>query len=163
MKPKWLKISLLLWGVWFGYGFSYNGIVMAITRVFESDGSNALSSSSMDGTDITTAISFDFGAIALSSLAESIGVFLAILTIDSAGRIKSQVWYFSLAGVAGVAMLWMPSSSSPSSWLFLSSRQQHMLKTLFALVARCFEISANCITWITTAEVLKTEIRTTGK
>ena len=115
---------------------------MAITRVFKSD-----------ATTQTSSISFDFGAIAISSLAESIGVFFAVLTVDSIGRIKSQVWYFALAGIAGVAMLWLPQSAG----------EFVILRTFFALAARCFEISANCITWITAAEVLKTEIRTTGK
>ena len=129
-----------MWGVWFGFGFSYNGTVLVITEVFE----NQKATTSDQPT-------FEFGPIAMSSLAETLGVFLSCLTVDRWGRIISQVVYFSLAGVSCVVML-MPILANYKKVL-----------TALAFSARALEISANCITWITTAEVLKTELRTTGR
>merc|ERR1719203_2279399 len=37
LKPKWRKLTLLLWGLWFFLAFSYYGTIMIVTRVFEED------------------------------------------------------------------------------------------------------------------------------
>lgn len=139
LSAKWRQLTLLLWGVWFGFGFSYNGVVLAITRVFQNNSA------------IGDTVTFNFGAIFISALAETVGVVIASITVDRLGRISSQVAYFSLAGIAVTGMLFLGPSS-----------EKEGLKTLCAFVARAFEISANCITWITAAEVLTTEIRATG-
>lgn len=115
---------------------------MAITRVFKSD-----------VVDFESTVTFNFGAIAISSLAEFIGVFIAVITVDSIGRIKSQIWFYSLGGITIVAMLWISPSSTEGEGL----------KIVLAIATRCFELSACCITWVTAAEVLKTEIRATGE
>jgi len=140
LSAKWRRLTLLLWGVWFGFGFSYNGVVLAITRVFQND-------SSKGGT-----VSFNFGSIFVSALAEILGVFISAFTLDRAGRISSQVAYFALAGISVTGMLFMDPSNELKGF-----------KTFYALSARTFETSATCITYITVVEVLTTEIRSTGE
>ena len=142
-QPKWRKLSFSLWGLWFGYGFTFYGIIIGITRVFEAN---------ITGID-QAVVSFDFPVIFMTCFAETLGVFFATQTVDRMGRIKSQVWYFALAGIGCTGMFWLPP---PMQNLFY-------LKQFFALFARCFEIGAKSMTWITTAEILKTEIRATGR
>ena len=129
-----------MWGVWFGYGFTYNGTVLVITEMFQNQ--KAIPS------DQPT---FEFGHIAMTSLAETLGVFLACLTVDRWGRINSQIVYYSLGGISFVAM----------SMPFLENYENTL--TFMAFIVRSCELSACCITWITTAEVLNTELRTTGR
>ena len=114
--------------MWFGFGFSYNGTVLVITEVFENQ--EAATSDQ---------ITFDFGPIAMSSLAETLGVFLACLTVDRWGRILSQIVYYSVGGITLVAML-MPSIAE----------YENVLTTL-AFVARSCELSA---AWYVNAVIL---------
>ena len=67
-----------MWSVWFGHDFSYNGTVLVITEVFENQ--EAATSDQP---------SFDFQLIAMTSLAKTLGVFLACLTVDRWGCILS--------------------------------------------------------------------------
>lgn len=136
-KPKWRRITLLLWAVWFGLAFAYYGTIMVVTKTFHSEGET--------GSD-----SFDYKDIFISSSAELIGTFIAIRTVDRIGRIKSQVIYYSLGGIF-VFLICLFSSSVPFSIL-----------VFIAFMARAFEMSATCCTWVSTAEVFGTEVRTTG-
>jgi len=143
--PKWRKITLLLWGLWFGFGFSYNGLCLAIPRVFDSsdDGSGTF--------DEDESPSFNFQALAVSAAAEMIGTLISALVVDSFGRIGPQVVGFALSGFLVFFLLWFAHSSPV--WLL----------TILALGARTFEVGASSLSWVITAEVLPTELRSTGK
>jgi len=142
--PKWRKITLLLWGLWFGFGFSYNGLCLAIPRVFDSsdDGSGTF--------DEDESPSFNFQALAVSAAAEMIGTLISALVVDSFGRIGPQVVGFALSGFLVFFLLWFAHSSPV--WLL----------TILALGARTFEVGASSLSWVITAEVLPTELRSTG-
>jgi len=137
--PKWRKITLLLWGVWFGFSFAYYGTILAVTRVFQDNSDNS------DGTP-----NFNFEAIFISCTAEILGTTIIIFSVDSIGRIRSQQLSYTLGGLC-VFMLCLPSLKGSVGTL-----------TVLAFVARVFEMAASCLTWVTTVEILTTEIRTTG-
>jgi len=142
-QPKWRRLTLLLWAVWFGFGFGYYGIILTITRVFEDDSNNSN----------TNVPEFDFVAIFISCSAELVGLFLVINTVDRLGRVQSQVWSYLLAGMFVFLLSNFSLNNDSLSRVFL---------TFFAFMARSFEMGASCMTWVCTAEVLSTEIRTTG-
>merc|ERR1711862_935545 len=124
-------------GVWFGLSFAYYGTIMTVTKTFHSAGD-------------TGADSFDYKDIFISSSAEIVGTAIAIRTVDRIGRIKSQAIYYSLGGIF-VFLLCLFSSSF-----------RFALLVVIAFFARAFEMSASCCTWVSTAEVFGTEVRTTG-
>jgi len=144
-KPEWRNLTLLLWGVWFGFSFAYYGTILAITRVFEDD-AGGTEMYDDDSYDIPT---FNFQAIFISCTAELVGITVILLTVDKLGRISTQAAFYALGGLC-VYMLCRPSIDSDGTLTFIS------------FCARICEMAASCLTWVTTAEVLSTEIRTTG-
>ena len=137
--PEWRDITLRLWGAWGAMAFGYYGTLMAITRVFDRtvpDEQNA---------------EFDYTAIFVSSAAELIGTTLVIVAVDRVGRIPSQVVSYSCAGVAVGLLCWLASHGSKRSTLMS-----------LALIARVMEMAGTCVTWVSTAEILTTHVRSTG-
>lgn len=145
LKPKWRTLTLLLWAVWFGLSFCYFGSVMIITRVFAN-------SNDGNGGDDDNAVGrgFDYKAIFISSFAELVGTALAIAVVDRVGRIPTQVCTYTIGGISIFCLC-----------LLTNTAQRTMLITL-AFIVRVNEMMASCVTWISTSEVLSTEIRTTG-
>lgn len=137
LKPKWRNITICLWGVWFGLSFCYYGTIMVVTRAFQDEGNE-------------DEVVFDFGAIFISSTAEVVGTILVICTVDLLGRIASQCIFYSLGGIFVFLLC------------FFSNAALSALPTFFAFFARVFEMAATSCTWVTTAEMFGTEVRTTG-
>jgi len=135
LKPKWRKLTLTLWVVWAGFAFSYYGTIMTVTIVFGKD----------DDED-----DFDYGAIFSSSCSEIVGVAVAICLIDKIGRIPTQVGSYFLGGICVFLMCFYANEAGRNSLLVIS------------FAARAFEMIGNCVTWVSTAELLSTEIRSTG-
>lgn len=142
LSPKWRRVTLALWGTWGLFAFGYYGTVMAITNVF------AHSSGSEQG---TSSYDFDYGAIFVSSAAELVGTTLAISAVDRIGRIPSQVISYVIAGFSIFALCMLASMGT-----------HHYMLLGLGFVARVFEMSATCITWVSTAEILTTDVRGTG-
>ena len=140
---KWRKITLYLWFTWMGYAIGYYGTILAVTRVFDPD---AAEDANTDG----GLPNFDYKAIFISSSAEIFGLFTVIQTVDSVGRIPSQVMSYIFGGIF-VFSVTMAAGSANNTVL-----------TILAFFARAFEMMGACVTWVTTAEILTTEIRTTG-
>eukprot|EP00538_Stauroneis_constricta_P000873 CAMPEP_0119571464 /NCGR_PEP_ID=MMETSP1352-20130426/44134_1 /TAXON_ID=265584 /ORGANISM="Stauroneis constricta, Strain CCMP1120" /LENGTH=551 /DNA_ID=CAMNT_0007621145 /DNA_START=144 /DNA_END=1799 /DNA_ORIENTATION=- len=145
-KPKWLTTILYLWGTWGFFAFGYYGTILAITAIFASD-----SNSENGDDDIPDVAEFDYGAIFVSNSAEFIGTTIAILLVDRAGRIPLQIASYLLAGI-GVCMLCVLADRGYSRDVLIG----------FGFLARIFEMSGSCVTWVSTAEILTTEVRTTG-
>jgi MFS family permease len=141
-KPKWIKLTLLIWIVWFGFAFAYFGTILATTRVFEDDTDEAGQGDA--------APTFNFSAIFISCTAEIVGLTFVIFTVDSYGRIKSQMLFYTLGGLC-VFALCLPALVGKVGML-----------TFIAFCARMCEMGASCLTWVMTSEVLTTDIRTTG-
>lgn len=134
-KPKWRRITFLLFSTWIGFAFSYYGVIMTVTRIFGEKEAD-------DG--------FDYGAIFISSSAELIGTAIVIAVVDKIGRIPTQVASYSVGGVFVFLLCYFANTLSRPPLI------------AFAFVARVAEMSGSCVTWISTAELLSTEIRTSG-
>jgi MFS family permease len=142
-SPRWRWTTLKLWGTWGAFAFGYYGTIMVITEIFDREDDN--------GQNNTNTYDFDYGAIFLSSSAELIGTTFAISTIDSLGRIPLQVVSYTMAGISVCALCILADRDTPRDTLIV-----------FSFVARIFEMCGSCVTWVMTAEVLTTEVRTTG-
>jgi MFS family permease len=145
LSPNWRNITLTLWGTWAGFAFVYYGTIIAITLVF--DGSEQTSIDSDQNM-----YSFDYGAILASASAEVAGTTLIILLVDRVGRIPSQSASYLFGGISVFCLCILASQDNPHRGQLI----------LTAFLARMFFMSASCATWVSTAEILTTEIRTTG-
>lgn len=143
-SPLWRWTTLKLWGAWGFFAFGYYGTIMVITEIFDSKEE----SPSKLGKET---YSFDYGAIFVSSSAELVGTTFAIFSVDTTGRIPLQVVAYTLAGLSVCA-------------LCLSAANDAQRKVLIGLgfAARIFEMVGSCVSWVSTAEILTTEVRTTG-
>ena len=146
LSPKWKRITLLLWGAWTGFAYCYYGTIIAVTRVFEMSDEAAMDDDIGNG----AAVQFDYQAIFISSSAELIGTCLVVFLIDRAGRIASQVSVYLIGGVCLFLLCFFSDNGSRTFLIGVS------------FGARICEMMGSCVTWVTTAEVLSTEIRTTG-
>lgn len=156
-QPRWRKTILLLWSTWGVSAFGYYGTIMTITRVFESDDdvsplpSNSTLSADHHPADTGTGETFDFSAIFISNAAEVVGVTFVIFGVDRIGRIPSQVVSYALSGFFLGALCY---------WASIHASRPLLIALGFC--ARVFVMSATCVTWVSTAEILSTEVRTTG-
>jgi MFS family permease len=143
-KPKWRKFIWYIWGTWGLSAFGYYGTILTITNVFSELPSDE---STTNGGDYD----FDFSAIFVSGAAEFLGTTLAIAAVDRMGRIPSQVVSYALAGIS-ISLL----------CILASLRAPRLLLVTLGFSARIFEMSGTCLTWVSTTEVLTTEVRMTG-
>lgn len=139
LHPQWIGVTLRLWGAWFTFSFGYFGTLMVTTRIFSSGTSDSLDTM------------FDFNAIFITSFAEFIGTTVAIVFIERIGRIRSQVLSFLIAGLF-LFMFCLLAQWNAKRWVLL----------IFAFTSRIFEMTATCILWVATAEILSTDIRGAG-
>jgi len=143
-SPKWRWTTLKLWGAWCCFAFGYYGTVMAITEIFDTEGD-----SGVEGQKNTN--HFDYGAIFMSSSAELVGTTIAIFYIDTFGRIPLQMVAYTLAGIL-VCSLYLSAANDGNRTVLIS----------IGFGARIFEMTGSCVSWVSTAEILTTEVRTTG-
>ena len=142
-SPKWLTTTLLLWGVWACQYFIYFGAIMAITLVFVKDPST----DGENGGQI-----FDYGPIFVSALAETVGTSVVILLIDRIGRVPSQAVSYLLGGTSVFALCAFAAQDNPP----------RISMMVAAFITRLSFMSGTCATWVSTAEIFVTEIRTSG-
>jgi MFS family permease len=139
-SPRWRWTTLKLWGAWGAFAFGYYGTIMVVTEIFDEENDSGQNT-----------YDFDYGAIFVSSSAELIGTTFAISTVDTLGRIPLQVVSYTLAGISVCVLC------------ILADRDTHRDTLIaFSFAARIFEMCGSCVTWVSTAEVLTTEVRTTG-
>jgi len=151
-SPKWRWTTAMLWGTWGTFTFGYYGVIMLITEIFENgQGGGGDTTTTDDVLSSPRKYNFDFGAILVSSSAELVGTTLAILAVDRIGRIQIQIASYAAAALSVCALAFMASQESDRSILIV-----------LGFLARIFEMSGTCVTWISTAEILTTEVRTTG-
>jgi len=138
--PQWRWIVMNLSGAWAGFGLLYYGTILAITIIFQKNEANS------------NELDFDYSAIFTSASAEIFGVLLVILTVDRWGRVPSQAWSYIVGGLCASSMCF---GSSVWGW-------HDRTLAVLAFGARLFMMSASCVTWIITPELLTTEVRATG-
>ena len=145
-SPRWRWTTVKLWGAWGAFAYGYYGVIMVITEIFDAAENNK---ASMLGEE--QSYSFDYGAIFVSSSAELVGTTFAIYTVDRAGRIPLQIVSYAMAGMCVCSLCVMASQGAHRSILIG-----------LGFAARIFEMAGSCVTWVSTAEILTTEVRTTG-
>jgi MFS family permease len=145
LKPRWLRTTLLLWGTWAGFAFTYYGTIIAITLAFSGNSDEYLDE------DATGHYSFDYGAIFTSASSEIAGTTLVILLIDRIGRIPTQTISYIAGGTSMMLFCYATAVGT--------SRSVMMVTSFFA---RMFFMGGSCSTWVSTAEIITTEIRSTG-
>jgi hypothetical protein len=147
-SPRWRWTTLKLWGAWGFFSFGYYGTIMVITEIFGSESRHSNNNTLVGG---NKTYSFDYGAIFVSSSAELVGTTFAIFSVDVVGRIPLQVIAYAMAGVS-VSALCLNASNGAHRSVLIS----------LGFAARIFEMVGSCTSWVSTAEILTTEVRTTG-
>jgi len=149
LSPEWYKTTIILWCLWGSYAFLYYGTVIAVTLAFFKSDDTANKDDNNNGK--THSYEFDYFPIILSSSAEVAGVTLVLFTVDRFGRINCLSLYFLLGGLSVLGLCGLEKATVGDE-----------SKMLLAFLARFFVYSGSNIVWILTAELLTTEIRTTG-
>jgi MFS family permease len=141
-SPKWLRTTMLLWGAWFGLAFLYYGVIIAVSLVFSV---HDVDENGEGGYE------FDYSAIFISASAEILGLLLVLMTVDNWGRITTQTATYLGGGFSCLILGFMAYAEAPRAMLLF-----------LAFVARMFMMGASCTTWVSTTEILSTDIRATG-
>lgn len=160
-SPQWLRITLLLWVTWFGLAFLYYGVIIAVSIVFTK-------TEDKDDYGDGGSYEFDYSAIFISASAEVVGLVIVILTVDKWGRIPSQTATYLSGGICCFLLGFLAasvqdenntdddaSSSSPTSAI-------RTTLVILAFLSRMAMMGASCTTWVSTSEILSTDIRATG-
>eukprot|EP00977_Amphora_coffeiformis_P012495 scaffold3079_cov174-Amphora_coffeaeformis.AAC.6 len=142
------RLTLYLWGTWFGFSFLYYGSVITTTVVFANNSSDRVASTS-------NSYHFDYGALFVSSLAEIVGNIIMVLTVESLGRIKTQVVAYLGGGTTILLLCLLATSSNHNNY------KESMV--ILAFLTRMLMMISTCTTWVSTAELLPTHIRATGQ
>lgn len=136
LSPRWKKTMITLAVLWGSYCFTFYASIQTVTRIFDFP----------EGAELD----FDYAAIFVSSSAELLGTFSAIQLIDRIGRVKTLVGAFLIAGFSLFTLCALDEYANRTVMVF------------FAIVGRASEMSASCVTWTATAELLSTELLATG-
>lgn len=159
LNPRWRKMSFLLGGQWYGLAFMYYGAIMATSIVFSDIHNNEDDNDSDNG----NSFDFDYGAIFISSSAEAVGLTLAILMVDRAGRVSTQIWAYSLGGFCLLLLGFLYVKGDVINGVDQEEVVSERRKLIFfAFLARMFIMAATSVTWLHTAELLPTRFRATG-
>ena len=183
------RITLLTWGVWFGFGCTYYGLVLLMPSLFPAPAGQC----------------FNFAEIFTSSAGEIIGLTAVICTlggrralIDVLGRRGVQTWGYGLCGalmlIVGIAITvdaggggngeaspeagtisvvttTAAAAQNVSSTMcggettggsLRASLLPHWLLSILALLARGAIMAASCATWVMAPELYETALRGTG-
>jgi len=149
-KPEWYKTTILLWISWAGMAFTYYGTIITITLVFASG----------EQLENEGKYSFDYGAILASASSEIAGTALAIVFVERAGRIPTQVVSYVGGGLSMFFLCLLATREEVGDGVQQQSSRAVLVSMAF--LGRLFFMAASCTLWVSTAEILSTDVRTTG-
>ncbi|XP_029300467.1 synaptic vesicle 2-related protein [Cottoperca gobio] len=146
--PQYWRTTLLLWFIWFANAFSYYGIVLLTTELFQSGHSCA----EMQGVQIKPNCSLecryltsaDYKDLLWTTLAEFPGILVVLLAIDRIGRKKSMALCFFMFSL---------------SMLPLFACIGRLPVTICIFIARAFISGGFQVAFVYTPEVYPTETR----
>ncbi|RXN10363.1 synaptic vesicle 2-related -like protein [Labeo rohita] len=149
--PEYRKTTLLVWFIWFCNAFSYYGIVLLTTEMFQAgsacsatDNSNMEPRCSLECNNLTFA---DYLDLLWTTLAEFPGILITLWMIDRIGRRKSMAICFVLFSV---------------SILPLYACTQRTVLTVFIFIARACITGGWQVAYVYTPEVFPTATRAIG-
>jgi hypothetical protein len=140
LDEKNRRISLPLWGVWFSYGLAYYGVILFVPRVLSGGDGD-------DDDDGSPSCNFQYSDIFVNASFEGVGLIAAILSIDRAGRVKTQVAAYLITSIGAV---------------FMGINLSRMSVLGFGMLARAGAMGASSSTWVHTPELYGTELRATA-
>jgi len=154
--PDRTRLTIILWATWFGFQFLYYGVIIAVNLVFTKH-DNA---DDADDDQITQAYGFDYTAILITASAEVFGLITVLGTIDSIGRIPSQTIAYRIGGLTTFLLGVLYTLFNDDDDSNASFHRSALIGLAF--VSRMAMMASSCTTWVSTSEVLSTEIRSTG-
>jgi Sugar (and other) transporter len=142
----------LFTAIWATFGYTYYSTVIVLTEIFAFEDV----SRQKGGGNITGTYSFDFGAVLMSALSEVAGTTIGFLFVDRFGRVPCQVIPHAAGGVLiCLACILASSDTEPST-------SMRRLLIFVAFLARMFFMCGSSVAWISTAEILSSQVRATG-
>ncbi|XP_063744912.1 synaptic vesicle 2-related protein-like isoform X3 [Eleginops maclovinus] len=146
--PKYRRTTLLLWFIWFANAFSYYGIVLLTTELFQAgqpctaiQGAKIEPSCSLECKYLTSG---DYKDLLWTTLAEFPGILFILLAIDRIGRKKSLALCFFM-----FSLCMLP--------LFACIGRMFVMVCIF--IARAFISGGFQVAFVYTPEVYPTETR----
>ncbi|CAB9516858.1 Synaptic vesicle 2-related protein [Seminavis robusta] len=160
-RPKWLRTTLYLFGTWVGFAFLYYGGVIVTTLVFAS---STASSNNNTQEDNAGTYHFEYGALFVANAAEIVATIFMIHTVEKLGRIPIQTYGFLSGGIMVVLLCGLTSLHRQQQQ---AEQGEYATYTYLAMVVLAFGVrmanmAASCTTWVSTAEIFTTDIRSTG-
>ncbi|XP_074547072.1 synaptic vesicle 2-related protein [Halichoeres trimaculatus] len=147
-SPQYLKTTLLLWFIWFSHAFSYYGIVLLTTELFQAgdscgstQGAKIEPSCSLECKFLTSA---DYKDLLWTTLAEFPGLLVILFLVDRIGRKKSMTLCFFMFSLC---------------ILPLYACIGRVALTIFIFIARAFISGGYQVAFVYTPEVFPTENR----
>ncbi|CAJ1070556.1 synaptic vesicle 2-related protein [Xyrichtys novacula] len=147
-SPHYWKTTLLLWFIWFVHAFSYYGIVLLTTELFQAGdscgsahGAKIEPSCSLECKHLTSA---DYKDLLWTTLAEFPGLLVVLLVVDRIGRKKSMALCFFMFSLC---------------ILPLYACIERIPLTIFIFIARAFISGGYQVAFVYTPEVYPTENR----
>jgi len=132
---QWVKLASALLFTYFGQAFCYRGTADMLVVVFDEDDHEQ-----------------KYQAV-LSAVSEVVGICLLLLTVDRWGRVPTQVVAYGLVALSCLTL---------AVWYSLPFLENGNVLIIMTFIARMLVFGGGCATWVSTTEVLSTEIRTTG-
>lgn len=110
----------------------------------------------------TISYGFDWTAILVTTSAEVFGLRIVLITVDSKGRIPSQVKLYRLGGISTFLLgilyvLWIEKGDTGGINDF-----RHWSLIALAFVSRMALMASSSVSWVTTSEILSTNILCTS-
>ncbi|XP_072228190.1 synaptic vesicle 2-related protein-like [Leuresthes tenuis] len=147
-SPQYRRTTLLLWFIWFANAFSYYGIVLLTTELFQAGDSCGVTQGgkieprcSLECKYLT---STDYKDLLWTTLAEFPGLLVILLAIDYIGRKKSMALCFFMFSLC---------------ILPLFACIGRIALTIFIFISRAFISGGYQVVFVYTPEVFPTEIR----
>jgi MFS family permease len=135
ISTGWLRLSAIVGGTYFGMSFLTHGTMSLAVSVFSNDHRQ------QDYQGIFTAAS------------QFLSLFLLVFLIDAVGRSSTQCLVYALGGILCLTISLLED--------YHTNGHPNVLLVLTFLAHTCM-FGGKCATWISTTELLTTEVRTTG-
>nr|XP_046231715.1 synaptic vesicle 2-related protein-like [Scatophagus argus] len=147
-SPQYWRTTLLLWFIWFANAFSYYGLVLLTTEMFQSGDSCGATQGAKVDPSCSLACKYltsaDYKDLLWTTLAEFPGLLVALVAVDRIGRKKSMglcFFMFSLCILPLYACI------------------GRLALTIFIFIARAFISGGFQVAFVYTPEVFPTENR----
>jgi MFS family permease len=140
LRGDYVTITLPLWIIYLGYGFTYYGAILFISRLYSSESSESSSSSTAPH------VTFNYMEIFTNACSELVGVFIASNIIDRMGRKISQASFYLIAAIS----------------IFVLPLTTLQTRYVISLVCRISILAACGMTWVATPELYPTSMRAVG-